>query len=150
MRSSSLRSRETPVTKTFDSALTYLRAHGFDVEQVPGVANQVQARKHGCGAVLGKLGDGGVAYVAGPGCVVGGEIAILVDRGYQKFLTTARVQLPATADRLRALHLFSEELSEAAGTPDYYNQALGTVSDSYLYDRVKGREPETGAAPDAH
>jgi len=145
-----MRSRQKTITKTFDNALTYLRAHAFDVGPSPGVANQMQVRKHGCGAVLSRLNDGGVAYVSGPGCLVGGEIATLVDRGYQKFLTTPRLQLPATADRLRALHLFSEELSEAAGTPDYYNQALGTVSDSYLYDRVKGREPETEPAPDGH
>ena len=145
-----MRSRQKPVTKTFDSALAYLRAHAFDVEQAPGVANQMQVRKHGCGAVLARLGDGGVAYVSGPGCLVAGEIATLVDRGYQKFLTTLKLTLPATADRLRALHLFSEELSEAAGTPDYYNQALGTVSDAYLYDRVKGREPETEPASDGH
>ncbi len=145
-----MRSRQKPPTKTFDSALTYLRAHAFDVEQSPGVANQIQVRKHGCGAVLSGLEDGGVGYVLGPGCLVGGEIATLVDRGYQKFLTTSRLQVPATAERLRALHLFSEELSEAAGTPDYYNQALGTVSDAYLYDRVKGREPGTEPAENGH
>jgi hypothetical protein len=145
-----MRSRQKPPTKTFDSALTYLRAHAFDVEQSPGVANQIQARKHGCGAVLSRLDNGGVGYVLGPGCLVGGEIATLVDRGYQKFLTTSRLQVPATAERLRALHLFSEELSEAAGTPDYYNQALGTVSDAYLYDRVKGREPGTEPAENGH
>ncbi|MHB8302636.1 MAG: hypothetical protein ACYDC6_07360 [Acidobacteriaceae bacterium] len=136
--------------KTFDSAVTYLRAHAFDVQQTPGVANRIQAHKHGCGAVLGRTSTGEVAYVSGPGCLIGGEIAVLVDRGYQKFLTTGRFRLPATADRLRALHIFSEELSEAAGTPDYYNQALGTVSDQYLYDRVKGREPGPEAAPEAH
>lgn len=145
-----MRARQKTITKTFDSALLYLSAHGFDVEQVSGVANQIQVGKHGCGAVLGRLGGGGVAYIAGPGCLVGGEIATLVDRGYQKFLTTVKFTLPATADRLRALHLFSEELSEAAGTPDYYNQALGTVSDLYLYDRVKGREPETEPVSNGH
>jgi hypothetical protein len=145
-----MRARQKNVTKTFDSALAYLRAHGFDVEQAAGVANQMQVRKHGCGAVLSRLADGGVAYVAGPGFLVCGQISTLVDRGYQKFLTTEKLTLPATADRLRALHLFSEELSEAAGTPDYYNQALGTVSDAYLYDRVKGREPETEPMAEAH
>jgi len=145
-----MRSRHKSPAKNFDNAVTYLRAHAFDVQQVAGVANQIQIRKHGCGAILVRAADGSATYVAGPGWLVGGEIATLVDRGYQKFLTTPRIQLPATADRLRALHAFSQGLSEAAGTPDYYNQALGTVSDLYLYDRVKGREPGTEPVPEAH
>lgn len=142
--------RKSSPAKTFDSATAYLRDHQFDVQQTPGVANQVQVRKHGCGAVLSRTADGGVSYVAGPGCMIGGEIATLVDRGYQKFLITSRLTLPATAARLHALHLFSEELKEAADVPDYYNQALGTVSDMYLYDRVKGREPETKPVGNEH
>jgi hypothetical protein len=126
--------------KSFDSALAYLRAHSFDVQETPGVANQVQIRKYGCGAVLTRTAAGGVAYVTRPGCLVGGEIATLVDRGYQKFLVTSKLQVAATADHLRALHTFQEELSEAAGKPDYYNLALGTVSDLYLYDRLQGRD----------
>lgn len=136
--------------KTFDSALTYFRAHAFDVEEPPRVANQVQVRKYGCAAVLARMSNGGAACVAGPGCLVGGEISTLVDRGYQKFLRTSRLEISATADHLHALHAFKEELSEAIGTPDYYNLALGTVSDLYLYDRLKGREPEPKAASDAH
>ena len=136
--------------KTFESALTYFRSHGFDVRETSGVANQVEIRKHGCGAVLARASGGGVACVAGPGCLVGGEIATLVDRGYQKFLQTNRLKISATAAHLHALHAFKEELSEAAGITDYYNLALGTVSDLYLYDRVKGREPEPKATPEAH
>ena len=94
--------------------------------------------------------NGGVAYIVRPGRLVGGEIATLVDRGYQKFLRTSRHEVAATAAHLRALHAFDEELFEAVGTPDYYNLALGTVSDLYLYDRLKGREPEGNVPPDAH
>lgn len=136
--------------KTFDSALTYFRTHGFDVEEPHGVANQVQVRKYGCAAVLARMSNGGVACMAGPGCLVGGEIATLVDRGYQKFLCTSRLEISATADHLHALHAFQEEVWEAIGRPDYYNLALGTVSDLYLYDRLKGREPEPKAASDPH
>ncbi len=145
-----MRQKHKLPAKTFDSALAYLRAHGFDVQAMPGVANQMQVRKYGCATVLGRRPDGCVAYIVRPGCLVGGEIAAIVDRGYQKFLTTSRLQVPATADHLRSHHAFTEELSEAAGTPDYYNLALGTVSDLYLYDRVKGREPEGNATPEAH
>lgn len=142
--------REKLPPKTFDTALAYLRAHAFDVQPMPGVADQVQIRKHGCGAVLGRATNGGVTYVVRPGCLVGGEIAALVDRGYQKFLKTICLEVAATAGHLRALHAFTEELSEAVGTIDYYNLALGTVSDLYLYDRLKGRDTEAEAALDPH
>lgn len=142
--------RQNPPSKTFDSALAYFRSHNFDVQDIPGVANQVQIRKNGCGAVLACKADGGVAYIIRPGRLVGGEIATLVDRGYQKFLRTSRHEVAATAAHLHALHAFDEELFEAVGTPDYYNLALGTVSDLYLYDRLKGREPEGNVPPDAH
>jgi len=38
------------------------------------------------------------------------------------------------------VHHFAEELRERAGSESLYNESLGTVSDVYLYDRVKGRE----------
>jgi hypothetical protein len=50
------------------------------------------------------------------------------------------MEIPATADHLRAIHEFTEELKEAIGATSLYNQALGTTSDVYNYDRVKGRE----------
>jgi hypothetical protein len=48
--------------------------------------------------------------------------------------------MPATADHLRAIHEFSQERNEAIGATSLYNQALGTTSDVYNYDRVKGRK----------
>ncbi len=136
--------------KSFDSALEYFRTHSFDVQETPGVANQLQIRKDGCGAVLARTAAGGVAYATRPGCLVGGEIAALVDRGYQKFLVTSRIEVAATADHLRALHTFQEEVMEAAGKPDYYNLALGTVSDLYLYDRLQGRDPFARTTTESH
>jgi len=142
--------RTSAPVKTFESALTYFRSHQFDVADMPGVANQVQIRKYACGAVLAKTPNGGAAYVVRPGCLIGGEISTLVDRGYQKFLRTSKIEVAATAARLHALHAFDEELCEAIGTPDYYNLALGTVSDLYLYDRLKGREAAPKPAADTH
>jgi hypothetical protein len=75
--------------------------------------------------------------------MIGSEISKLVNRGYQQFLKTTKTELPATADHLKALQQFAEELKEALGIPSLYNESLGTVSDSYHYDRIKGRdEPE--------
>jgi len=41
---------------------------------------------------------------------------------------------------LHAIHRFSEELKQLTGDIDLYNESLGTTSDVYLYDRLKGRE----------
>jgi hypothetical protein len=42
------------------------------------------------------------------------------------------------------VHHFSEELRERIGSESLYNESLGTVSDIYHYDRVKGRDlPES-------
>ena len=142
--------KATAPAKTFESALAYFRSHQFDVSDMPGVANQVQVRKNGCGAVLSKAPNGGAGYVVRPGCLIGGEISLLVDRGYQKFLRTNKIEVAATAAHLHALHAFDEELCEAIGTPDYYNLALGTISDLYLYDRLKGRETAPKLATDTH
>lgn len=77
--------------------------------------------------------------LAKPGWVLGGEISRLLDRGYQKFLKTSKLEIPATADHLRAVHQFAQELDVATGETELYNEALGTTSDVYLYDRVAGR-----------
>jgi hypothetical protein len=97
-------------------------------------------RKYGCAAEIAAAPDGTVEVLARPGWLLNGEIARLLDRGYQKFIKTSKLEIPATADRLHALHEFSEELNEAIGATSLYNKALGTTSDVYHYDRVKGRE----------
>ena len=98
--------------------------------------------KYGCAAEIAPgPGKGApVRIVARPGWVLGGEISQLVDRGYQKFLKTSKLEIPATAEHLRAIHKFSDELKESMGGLVLYNESLGTVSDTYMYDRLKGRE----------
>jgi hypothetical protein len=99
-----------------------------------------QVRKYGCAAEIAPAPDGSVQVLARPGWVLNGEISRLLDRGYQKFLKTSHLEIPATADHLRAIHEFSEELKETTGSMTLYNESLGTTSDVYEYDRVKGRE----------
>ncbi|HEY1810592.1 MAG TPA: hypothetical protein VGG42_18670 [Acidobacteriaceae bacterium] len=130
-----------PHRRTWDETLSELRRSHFDVQDVPGVANQRRISKNGCAIVLEKAeNEAGLRMVVRPGPVMGGEIAHLVDRGFQKFFKISKAEFPATAERLHALHSFVEELKEAAGSITLYNEALGTVSDAYLYDRVKGRD----------
>ena len=126
---------------TFDEILASLRSSQFDVREVPGVADQFRVQKHNCAAIIVRARDGnGVAFVARPGFVLGGEIAHLFDRGFQKSLKTNHLEIAATADHLKAIHRFSEELKEIAGSPSLYNESIGTTSDDYFYDRLKGRD----------
>jgi hypothetical protein len=97
--------------------------------------------KHRAGAVLVPGEGAAVAFSERPGAVFGGEVARLLDRGYQKFLKTSTYEFPAAAAQLQAIHLFSEELSQLLGTISLYNESLGTTSDLYEYDRLKGRDP---------
>jgi hypothetical protein len=130
-----------PQQRTFDGVLGELRTRQFDVQNLPGDANRQRIAKNGCAIVLEKAQNAaGFRMAVRPGPVIGGEIAQLVDRGFQKFFKTSKAELPATAERLRTLHQFVEELKEVAGSVTLYNEALGTVSDAYLYDRVKGRD----------
>lgn len=127
--------------RTYADTLTALRGSGFDIIEAPATANRVFVKKMGCSAAIEKHPDNdGVRLFARPGYLIGGEISRLVDKGYQKFLQTTKTEVPATADHLKAIHAFSEELRESMGATSLYNEALGTVSDRYVYDRIVDRD----------
>ena len=136
---------------TFDEVLNKLRSLKFDVREEPGVAGGFRISKYGAAAVIARAKDGkGTVIVHKAGVVLGGEIAFLLDRGFQKFFKTSKIEVTATADHLKAEHLFSEELRLVTGDAVLYNEALGSVSDEYMYDRLKGRDtdaPPKGLAP---
>ena len=138
-----LMAKKTP-QRSFNDVLSVLGNQRFDVapaqEGAKRLPNAFQVRKYGCAAEIGAAPDGTVEMLSRPGWLLGGEISRLLDRGYQKFLKSSRLEIPATANHLRAIHEFSEELKEATGATSLYNEALGTTSDVYTYDRVKGRE----------
>jgi len=137
-----------PRPRTFDEVLSDLRRRQFDVQDVPGDSSRKRIAKNGCAIVLEPAQNAaGLRMAVRPGPVFGGEIAQLVDRGFQKFFQTSKAEFPATAERLKALHQFVEELKEAAGSVTLYNEALGTVSDAYLYDRVKDRDLPVSERP---
>jgi hypothetical protein len=126
--------------RTFDEAVAWLRDHGFDLIEAPGTTGRVFLRKYNSSAAIQKTEEDGVKIFAYPGYLIGSEISKLVNRGYQQFLKTSKTEVPATADHLKALHQFAEELKEALGLPSLYNESLGTVSESYQYDRIKDRD----------
>ena len=100
----------------FEQMLEILRAHSFDAAPFAGVAGGVLVSKNGAAAVLvpaetGAESEGApAAFAERPGALVKGQVARLVDRGYQKFIKTSQFETPATASQLQAIHLFSEEL----------------------------------------
>jgi hypothetical protein len=127
-------------SKTWDEAIGWLREHGFDLLEAPGTQNRIFLKKLGCSCAIQKNGEDGVKIFAHPGYLVSGEIAKLINKGYQQFFKTSKTEIAATADHLKALHQFSEELKEALGMPSLYNESLGTTSTAYEYDRVVDRD----------
>jgi hypothetical protein len=126
--------------RTYEDAVSWLREHGFDLIEAPGTQNRVFLKKYNVSAAIQKTDPGGAKIFAYPGYQISGEISKLVNKGYQQFLKTSKTEVPATADHLKALHQFSEELKEALGIPSLYNESLGTVSESYQYDRIENRD----------
>lgn len=126
--------------RTFEDAVNWLREHGFDVLEAPGTSGRVFVKKYNVSAAIQKTEDGGSKIFAYPGYLVGTEISKLVNKGYQQVLRTSKTEIAATADHLKALHAFSEELKEALGIPSLYNESLGTTSEAYQYDRIVDRD----------
>jgi hypothetical protein len=133
--------------RTYDEALGWLRDHGFDVLEAPGTQARVFLKKYNCSAAIQKTGGENVKIFAYPGYLIGSEISKLVNKGYQQFLKTSKTEVPATADHLKALQQFTEELKEGLGLPSLYNESLGTVSESYHYDRIENRDKPTTERP---
>ena len=126
--------------RTYEDAVNWLRDHGFDLTEAPGTQARVFLRKYNVSAAIQKTDDGGAKIFAYPGYLIGSEISKLVNKGYQQFLKTTKTEIAATADHLKALHQFTEELKEGLALPSLYNESLGTVSEAYQYDRIKDRD----------
>jgi hypothetical protein len=130
--------RERPKNPTFSERMENLRKAGFTV--TPAAGGGMRVSRGDC-AIEMKDDSGAVRASSRSGILLCGEIAWLVDGGFQKFFRTADgKQKPALADELKALHDFEEDLKEGLGQESYYNESLGTVSTYYLYDRVQDRD----------
>ena len=124
-------------------AIEGLAALGFSVGSTRGV---VRVEKYGCGAEFRQGTDGTYQLTVIPTVMLNARFTRLWDAGYQKFLLTDEgIKIPALASHLEALRKFNEELRTALGVPTFYNEAIGSVSQLSVYDRVKGRK---GAIPD--
>ena len=135
--------------RSFNDVLTSLGTQKFDVAAGSGGAGTYRVSKYGVAAEIAPSAAASEKIIPWPapaeitaraGVVLNGLIATLVDKGYQKFLKAGKLEIVATADHLRSIHKFSEELDEATGATTLYNESLGTTSDTYVYDRVAGRD----------
>ncbi len=115
-----------------------LRSAGFSLSPLGSGAVRVS---RGRVAVELKESSAGVVLSGRAGILMGDEIGVLVDGGFQKFFRTpSGKKKPALADELVELHEFEEDSKEALGQDSIYNESLGTVSTLYLYDRLKDRD----------
>ena len=120
-----------------------LPAAGFTVSSTGGVT---RVQKYGCGAEFRRTPDDHYQMTILPTILLNGQFTRLWDAGYQKFLLTDDGRkIPANADELVRMRRFNEELRTALGIPTYYNEAIGSISQVSVYDRVAGR---SGDVPD--
>ena len=130
--------RERVKNPTFQERLSQLQSLGFTVTPLSG--GRARLKRGNCAVDLAER-DNTVHIAERAGIAMGDEIGMLVDGGFQKFFRTPSGKTkPALAEDLKALHDFEEDLKEGLGQESYYNEALGTVSTFYLYDRVKDRD----------
>lgn len=130
--------REKPKIPSFAERVDLLKQAGFAAETLPD--GRVRIAKNGIGAVIGDEGKN-QPQIERAGVLVGSEIAILLNRGFQMFLETpSGVRIPATADQLKALHEFEDDVKDALGLTNLYNTSLGTTSRRHMYDRVFKRD----------
>jgi len=130
--------REKPHEPAFAERIAALKNFDFSIQSLD--SRRAQVMRDGIAAVV-EEGPAGRPHVNKAGLLIGDEIALLVNRGYQVFWRTpSSKQVPALATQLKALHNFEEDLKEGLGLPSLYNESLGTTSDLHLYDRVEDRD----------
>jgi hypothetical protein len=130
--------RERPKTVTFNDRVELLKKAGFAT--APASDGRILVSKQGVGAVIGDE-EKGQTGIERAGILMGGQIAVLVNGGYQMFLQTPDgKRYPATADQLHALHEFEDDVKDALHLTNLYNTSLGTTSRRHMYDRVQARD----------
>jgi hypothetical protein len=140
--------REKPHQPTFSERIDGLRKLGFSTS--PAGSGKAQVTRDGIGAVIEDR-PGQHPHVNKAGFVLGDEIGLLVNRGFQMFWKAPGGRTaPALATQLKALHAFEEDLWEGLGLPSLYNESLGTTSDLHLYDRVQHRDQGDADKPWDH
>jgi len=126
--------REKAKVLSFAEHLDALRQAGFTIQEAG--SGKAIAIRSGCAAVVEEG-----PRISRVGWLMGNEIAVLVDGGNQKYWRTpSDVREAARAEQLQQMHAFEEDLREELGLTSLYNESLGTVNASHMYDRVVDRD----------
>ncbi|HWY48601.1 MAG TPA: hypothetical protein VNX70_14535 [Bryobacteraceae bacterium] len=140
--------RATPHEPGFKERLESLKSLGFTVNFLN--AGHARVSRDGIGAIVEDR-PGQRPHVNRAGFMIGDEIGLLVNAGYQMFWRTPSGRsVPAQASQLKSLHNFEEDLKEGLGLLSLYNESLGTTSDLHLYDRVEHRDEGDAHKPWQH
>jgi hypothetical protein len=142
--------RQRPKVPTFQERINLLKQAGFALQNLPD--GRVKVTKHGVGAIIGDEGKN-QPEIEKAGVLIGGEIATLLNSGYQMFLEIpGGKRFPAQADQLKAVHQFEDDVKDALGLVNLYNTSLGTTTPKHMYDRVverdSGHQPKPWAKKD--
>ncbi len=130
--------REKPKVVTFNDRIDLLKKAEFATTARP--EGRILVIKHGVGAVVGDE-EKGQTGIERAGILIGSDIAVLLNAGYQMFLQTPDgKRYPAAAAQLRALHQFEDDVKEALDLTNLYNTSLGTTSRFHQYDRITARD----------
>lgn len=139
----SMKKKKNP---NFAALLENLRAHGYTTTPYAELEGGILVAREGLGAVLVADDEAPARLVREPGLVYRDELARLVDHGYQKFMKSSQFELPATAEQLHRIRQFGEQLRQWVGVETLFNESLGSTSNRYQYDRVRGRATAASSA----
>jgi hypothetical protein len=137
--------RATPHESSFAERLENLKQYGLTSNFLN--AGHARVSRDGIGAIVEDRA-GQRPLVNRAGFLIGDEIGLLVNAGYQMFWRApSGKRVPAQASQLKALHNFEEDMKEGLGLSSLYNESLGTTSDLHLYDRVEHRDEGNAHKP---
>jgi hypothetical protein len=114
-----------------------LREAGFEVNASSESAGWMQATRNGCAIMFRQRADHGVETSRSAGLLRHGRIFRVLDKGFQKFLTDDRQEVPALASDLNRINFFDQGFKEAIGLPVKFNEALGALTALTNLDRVE-------------
>ena len=97
--------------------LERLFAAAFRPIAIPPYENALCVRRGECAAVLSPIPSGGLKLLAPPSYLVDGNLSVRLKRGGGEVFVWKKTELPATAERLRELELFRQELTNMLKFP---------------------------------
>jgi len=97
--------------------LEKLFAAGFRPIAIPPYESALCVRRGDCAAVLSPIPNGGLKLLAPPSYLVEGNLSVRLKRGAGEVFLWKKTELPATAERLREVAAFRQELTDILELP---------------------------------